>query len=38
MAVARTLAVALTGVKGSLVEIEADLTTGLPVTGSARPS
>jgi magnesium chelatase family protein len=30
MAVARTLAVALTGVRGSLVEIEADLTTGLP--------
>jgi magnesium chelatase family protein len=30
MAVARTLAVALTGVSGSLVEIEADLTAGLP--------
>ncbi len=30
MTVARTLAVALTGVSGSLVEIEADLTTGLP--------
>ena len=30
MAIARTLAVALSGVSGSLVEIEADLTTGLP--------
>jgi magnesium chelatase family protein len=30
MAVARTLAMALTGIHGSLVEIEADLTTGLP--------
>jgi magnesium chelatase family protein len=30
MTVARTLAVALTGVNGSLVEIEADLTNGLP--------
>ena len=30
MAVARTLAMALSGVNGSLVEIEADVTTGLP--------
>ncbi len=30
MAVAHTLAVALSGVNGSLVEVEADLTTGLP--------
>jgi magnesium chelatase family protein len=30
MAVARTLAMALSGISGSLVEIEADLTTGLP--------
>lgn len=30
MTVARTLAMALSGVNGSLVEIEADLTTGLP--------
>jgi magnesium chelatase family protein len=30
MTVARTLAIALTGVSGSLVEIEADLTSGLP--------
>ena len=30
MAVAHTLAVALSGVSGSVVEVEADLTTGLP--------
>src|SRR4051794_3379008 len=41
MALARTLAVALTGVRASLIEVEADLSQGLPTmsfTGSADTS
>ena len=41
MALARTLAVALTGVRASLVEVEADLSQGLPTmsfTGLADTS